>query len=69
MKDQCYLLDLERTIKTGIAFYWKPNKHGYTHNIYEAGLYKDTEAIHIAESDHDDRTIVVPVDVVDKIMN
>jgi predicted nucleotidyltransferase len=63
-----YLLDLERTVSTGVVFYWNPNKRGYTHIIEDAGKYTENEAIEIVEGDFDMRTIMIPETTVEKIL-
>lgn len=66
--EKCYLLDLERSIKTGMTTYWKPNKHGYTVDVETAGLYSSKEARNIADSDIDNRTVVIDSEVIDNIL-
>lgn len=64
-----YLLDLERSIRTGHVFYWKKNKHGYTQDVEEAGLFSLDEAVHIANADMDNYTVMVPASAVDKLLS
>lgn len=63
-----YLLDLERSIKTGMMVYWGPNKMGYTGSLYEAGKYSDQDAKHIVDDDLDNRTVIINEKVVKNIM-
>lgn len=62
------LLDLERTIGSSQAHYWKANRHGYTTDIKEAGLFDEQVALRLAEEDFDKRTVPVPSSVVEKIL-
>jgi len=62
------LLDLERTISTGYTTYWKPNQVGYTRDLVEAGLYIESEANEIVESDFDKRTVAISEYVIDNIL-
>lgn len=64
---QCYLLDLERTIREGITTFWKANKRGYTIFLSEAGLYEQSTAEKIAENDYDKTTVVVEKSTVSRI--
>lgn len=61
MEDRYVLLDLERTIGSGSAHYWKLNRHGYTQSIQEAGRFPKEVATKIAEEDFDKLTVAVPV--------
>lgn len=54
-----YLIDLERSMRTGLIYYWKPNKFGYTTDLREAGLYDEKEAKDIVDDDIDKRTVLV----------
>jgi len=54
-----YLIDLERSMRTGSIHYWKPNKFGYTTDLREAGLYDEKEAKDIVDDDIDKRTVLV----------
>jgi hypothetical protein len=63
------LLDLERTIKTGRACYWKANKSGYTNEITEAGIYSHDKAVDIVRSDLDLLTVPLPEETVLKLLN
>lgn len=64
-----YLLDLERSIRTGYTFFWKKNKHGYTQDIEEAGIFSVEEAIHITNADMDFRTVMIDKTVVEKLLS
>lgn len=54
-----YLLDLERTIVFKKPYFWKRDKHGYTSELYFAGLFTKEEAEKIAEDDKDKRTAII----------
>jgi hypothetical protein len=54
-----FLMDLERTLGSGVPAFWKANKRGYTYNIHEAGLYSEKEAEKIVEADFNERTIKI----------
>jgi hypothetical protein len=64
----CYLLDLERTIATGKAFYWKGNKHGYTSDIRQAGKWKKEFCESIIERDFYKDTILITEETVERIL-
>jgi ADP-glucose pyrophosphorylase len=64
-----YLLDLERTIRTGKSWYWKANRHGYTQYISQAGRFTEDDAQKIADADYTNMTIIIPEEKVDRIMN
>ncbi|WP_373896406.1 hypothetical protein [Virgibacillus sp. CBA3643] len=68
MYNQFYLMDLERTIITGLATYWKPNKFGYTTILGEAGIYSEEEADQIVSDDFDKRTVAINLHIVDNIL-
>jgi hypothetical protein len=63
----CVLLDLERTIISGKAHYWKPNKMGYTTDIAAAGRYPESLANQIANDDIENKTVVIPQSLIDNI--
>jgi hypothetical protein len=67
--DMYYLIDLERSISSGLVTYWKMNSHGYTTNPHEAGYYHVERAKQKVESDFDKRTIMVHKDVVEKLLS
>lgn len=54
------LLDLERTVKTGIAHYWKAGRRGYTTIDSEVGVYFIDEAQELVEKDFDKLTVSIP---------
>lgn len=62
------LIDLERSIPSGIIFYWNQNRHGYTSNVQEAGRFSDEVAAEIVQDDFDRRTISIDENVVKKIL-
>lgn len=55
------LIDLERTIHNKTPFYWLGNKHGYTPNIREAGLFPKHLAEEIVKQDRDHKTVMLMV--------
>lgn len=62
-----YLLDLERSITSGIVTYWNPAKRGYTTDIKEAGRYTKEQAEEIVESDFDNRTLMFHESVAERL--
>jgi hypothetical protein len=64
-----YLLDLERTLTSGVHCFWKGNKHGYTYRIEEAGLFSKDFAEKIVKQDLDKRTVMINSEVVQKILD
>lgn len=54
-----YLMDLERTLISGIPCYWKQNKYGYTYNLKFAGLFAEDLAEEIIKNDQDEKTVKV----------
>lgn len=62
------LIDLERTIGSGVVHYWKANRHGYTRTILEAGWFDEPVAKRLVDEDFDKRTVMVSEDVVNKII-
>lgn len=63
-----YLLDLERTILSGRAHFWKRSKHGYVTDLAEAGLFNGIEAHKIIVEDHDNRTMMIHKTIVENIL-
>lgn len=63
-----YLMDLERTLISGIPCYWKGNKYGYTYNIKFAGLFNEDLADEIIKNDLDLKTVKISHDVALKIL-
>ncbi|MGC9935260.1 hypothetical protein [Priestia aryabhattai] len=59
-----YLMDLERSIYSGMVTYWKENQRGYTTNLQRAGLYSPEEANDIVEKNVDKRTVIIDEEVV-----
>lgn len=57
--DKYYLIDLERTIKSGEVFYWCPNSRGYTKIREEAGEYSGKDARKKILGDLDGRTVAI----------
>ncbi|KLV28754.1 hypothetical protein [Priestia megaterium] len=62
-----FLMDLERSIYSGMVTYWKANQNGYTTNLQRAGLYSPEVAKEIAEKDLDKRTVVIDEEVVKRL--
>lgn len=56
-----FLMDLERTLSSGVPCYWKAGKHGYTYQIEFAGIYNEAKANEIVKHDLDETTVKVPV--------
>lgn len=63
-----YLMDLERTITFHEPHYWVKSNWGYTTKITEAGLYNELETKYRVEADVDNRTIAIPVEVIEGIL-
>jgi hypothetical protein len=63
------LMDLERTIGSGTACYWKYNKRGYVYNLEEAGLYSEEEAEKMVKEDIDKRTVKISIETVESILS
>lgn len=68
MSTNYYLIDLERTIGSGLVHYWKANRHGYTRDIQEAGLFDEPVAARLVEGDFDKRTVMVSEETVKGII-
>lgn len=54
------LMDLERTLLSGSPCFWNQNKHGYTYEIDNAGVFSQEIAEEIVKHDLDQRTVLVP---------
>lgn len=63
-----FLIDLDRTIKNGIPTYWKQNRHGYTTDRDEAGLFLWEIAWGIVQNDLDKSTVMISQQRVEKIL-
>jgi hypothetical protein len=63
-----FILDLERTLTRGVPYFWKRNRHGYTHLIEFAGLFPAGEAAEIVRQDRDKRTVMIEEKVVADIL-
>ena len=63
------LMDLERTLGSGVPAYWKSNKRGYSYNIHEAGLYSEEEAKKMVKEDIDKRTVQISLKTVEDILS
>jgi hypothetical protein len=62
-----FLMDLERTLASGVPCFWKANKHGYTYNLSFAGLFPEEVAKEIVENDLDKRTVMIHYRTVEDI--
>ena len=62
------LMDLERTLSNGVPAFWKGNKHGYTYNIHEAGLFDETEAEKIVKKAFNERTIKISLKAIEDFL-
>ena len=62
------LMDLERTLSNGVPAFWKGNKHGYTYNIHEAGLFDEAEAQKIVKADFNERTVKISLKAVEDFL-
>jgi hypothetical protein len=49
MRDDYFLMDLERTLTSGVPCYWKANRYGYTYNIEHAGIFPKAVAEEIVK--------------------
>lgn len=68
MRNDYYLLDLERTLISGVPCFWKGNRHGYTYNLQQAGIFPKEIAESIAASDRDKRTVLISLQTVFDIL-
>jgi len=68
MEDKYILIDLERTLGTGMVHFWKQNKFGYTKTPREAGEFNHKDASREFLKDYDNQTIAFPVDEFKKIL-
>lgn len=64
----CFLMDLERTLQSGTPCFWKGNKYGYTYKLEFAGIFPAEIATKLAMSDFDNKTIVIPLSLVQSIL-
>jgi hypothetical protein len=62
------LMDLERSVLSGVVHYWKGNKHGYTADPKEAGVFIAEKAKEICAADIDKKTILIPAAAVYKLL-
>lgn len=62
------LMDLERTLETGAPCFWKGNKFGYTYKFEYAGIFSKELAEEIAKNDLDQKTVLVPLVLIHKIL-
>lgn len=63
-----YLIDLERSIKSGRVFYWKPANRGYTPSLEEAGVYSEEESQKQIDKDFNKRTVRTSTETVKDIL-
>jgi hypothetical protein len=62
--EQFLLMDLERTIGTGAACFWKANRYGYTYEVDYAGIFSKELAEEIVKNDLDQKTVLVPLNLI-----
>jgi hypothetical protein len=67
-KELYFLMDLERTLTSGCPCYWKGNRYGYTYRIDQAGIFNKDMAEEIVKHDHDEKTIMISLDLVEKTL-
>lgn len=63
-----YLIDLERSISSGMVYYWKAHKRGYTTNLNDAGVYSSLVANEIVDSDFDNHTVKIEQEKAEKLV-
>jgi hypothetical protein len=68
MRDDYFLMDLERTLTSGVPCYWKANRYGYTYNIEHAGIFPKAVAEEIVKNDLNKRTILISLRTVFDIL-
>lgn len=68
MSESYYLMDLERTLTSGVPCFWKGNKHGYTYNLQQAGIFSKDIADEIVKHDIDKRTVAISISTVFEIL-
>ena len=68
MRNDYFLMDLERTLTSGVPCFWKGNKHGYTYNIEHAGIFPKDVAEDIVKRDLDKRTVPISLHTVFDIL-
>lgn len=62
MNEQAILIDLERTLGTGLVHFWKRTEFGYTTKPGEAGRFHKDRAASIVQQDRDNNTVMVPAE-------
>lgn len=67
-EDYYFLMDLERTIGNNRPFFWNGNRHGYTTNLQQAGLFSKGIAEQIVLGDYNKNTVMISVEQVTKIL-
>lgn len=68
MDERYFLMDLERTIMSGVPCFWKITKHGYTYQLEYAGLFPKDYAEEIVKQDRDKKTVMISFDLIQKIL-
>lgn len=63
-----FLMDLERTLQGSLPCFWKKNRHGYTYDIRDAGLFAKETAEKIVNSDIDKTTVMIHINKVAEIL-
>lgn len=66
--NQYYLMDLERTLTSGVPCYWKGNRHGYTYSLQHAGIFPEELAAEIVKHDLNKRTVQISLQTVFEIL-
>jgi hypothetical protein len=68
MKDDYFIMDLERTLISGVPCFWKGNRYGYTYNLQHAGVFPKEKAEEIANNDRNQRTVIISLQTVFEIL-
>lgn len=61
-----YLIDLERSVGSGIVHYWKTGQRGYTTRLEDAGIYSDAHSSQLVKEDFDQFTMRIPMETANK---
>ena len=64
-----YLIDVERTNKAKVTYYWKDNAYGYTPDIKQAGLFTKEQAQAYVDDDINNYTVMMSKETVERILN
>lgn len=63
-----FLMDLERTLSSGVPCFWKGNRYGYTYKIETAGIFPREIAQEIVSNDRNKNTVMISVEQVQNIL-